>query len=121
MEQERGFWFAHGFQLSRVVPPQVVLTFLFSLSTRLPTGVLVFAICCAAFVYLYSYLVYLPYYHQFMNQVTVAYASVFTWAAFCLVLAYVRNRPAVRSPLTLLLVFLFSIFPHVMACCVTAG
>ena len=76
---------------------QVVLTFLFSLSARLPVGVLIFAICIGAVVNVYSHLMYLPYYHQLINQTAVACASVFSWAAFCLVLAYLRDQPEVRT------------------------
>ncbi len=74
----------------------MVLTFLFSLSARLPVGVLIFAICIGAVVNVYSHLMYLPYYHQFINQVAVACGSIFSWAALCVVLAYLRDKPEVR-------------------------
>ncbi len=74
---------------------QVLLTFVFSLTDRLSASVLIFTICFAAAAYLYSHYIYLPYYNMFVNQIAVACASVFSWAAVCLVVAQMRDRPKV--------------------------
>ena len=88
----------HGRVEVCVVLTKLTLALCVSVSALMPAFLTMTIITVAAFVFMYSYLNYLPNYNQSVNRANVMFASVFCWATLCMLLAHFRGRPEVRLP-----------------------
>lgn len=86
----------HGRVEVCVVLTKLTLALCVSVSALMPAYLTMAIITLAAFVFMYSYLKYLPNYNQSVNRANVMFASVFCWATLCMLLAHFRGRPEVR-------------------------
>ena len=91
----------HGRLDVLMIACKTVIVFVFTMDTSFKAGALITTACLYGAVYLYGYMMLMPYYHRTVNYTHVALSFVYAWACVALVMLEIRRSPEVRAALCL--------------------
>ncbi len=80
-----------------MVAVKTILVLMAATQEYLSPYIRVTVVLFSSVVMMYGYLNFMPFYTPYVNNIHVAFASVFSWASLCLLMAIVRDRNEVRA------------------------